>query len=182
MSSVEMNPCRPMAHDTMAKPLLQTACSAWRRLQARPRGHLWRSAGFTLIELMIVVAIVAILAAIAYPSYTSYIIKTRRSAAKACLSEYSNYMERYYTTYLEYDQAGTAAGAAKNTLPALDCASASQTGNYYGYDFGTPTASTYTLTATPIATSPQAADSCGALTLNQAGTRGPAAAVAASCW
>ena len=40
--------------------------------------------GFTLIELMIVVAIVAILAMIAYPSYTQYVIRSRRSMAKAC--------------------------------------------------------------------------------------------------
>ena len=51
-----------------------------------------RSRGFTLIELMIVVAIIAILAAIAYPTYTNYITKTRRNAATACLSEYANYM------------------------------------------------------------------------------------------
>src|SRR3546814_3057220 len=43
--------------------------------------------GFTLIELMVVVAIIAILASIAYPAYTDYIVKTRRSAGAACLLE-----------------------------------------------------------------------------------------------
>jgi type IV pilus assembly protein PilE len=137
----------------------------------------YRSArGFTLLELMIVVAIVAILAAIAYPSYTNQVLKTRRTAAKACLSQYANYMERYYTTNMAYDKAG----ATNNVLPSLDCASAQQTGNYYSYDFGTPTASSFTLTATPKPAGPQASDSCGALTLNQTGARN--AAGGATCW
>ena len=139
------------------------------------------SAGFTLIELMIVVAIVAILAAIAYPSYTNYIVKTRRAAATACLSEYANYMERYYTTNLRYDTS-SATPTVANALPALDCASTAQTGNFYQYDFGTPTASTYTLTATPQGA--QTADTrCATLTLDQSGTRTKSGTdTLAQCW
>jgi type IV pilus assembly protein PilE len=132
--------------------------------------------GFSLIELMIVVAIIAVLTAIAYPNYTRHVIKTRRAAATACLSQYANYMERYYTTNMAYNKAGT----TDNVLPNLDCRSAQQTGNYYSYEFvGTPTASTYTLTAKPQGA--QAPDSCGALTLDQTGARGPATSVA-NCW
>ncbi|MEO8837624.1 MAG: type IV pilin protein [Herbaspirillum sp.] len=122
--------------------------------------------GFSLIELMIVVAIVAILAAIAFPSYTNYVVKTRRVAATACLSEYANYMERYYTTNLRYDTS-SATPTVANVLPNLDCASAEQTGKYYAYDFGTPTISAYTVTAAPKSTEAK----CGTLTLDQAGTR-----------
>ena len=130
-----------------------------------------REAGFTLIELMIVVAVIAILAAIAYPSYQNYIIKTNRKAGEGCLSQFANFMERYYTTNLTY------AGAA---LPPLDCSSLQQTGNRYSYSFsGTPDQSTYTVRAVP--TGPQVADTqCGTLTLNQIGTRG--ASNVTTCW
>jgi len=130
-----------------------------------------RSRGFTLIELMIVVAIIAVLAAIAYPSYTSYITKTRRNAASACLSEYANYMERYYTTNLRYDQDSN---NTANALPVLDCAAASQTGDSYSYAFaGTPAQAAYKILATPITGSAQAArdTTCGVLGIDQSGQR-----------
>ena len=53
-----------------------------------------RAPGFTLIELMIVVAVVAILVAIAYPSYQEQIRKSRRAQAKADLVEYAGLAER----------------------------------------------------------------------------------------
>lgn len=133
----------------------------------------FRSRGFTLIELMIVVAIIAILAAIAYPTYTSYVTKTRRAAATACLSQYANYMERYYTTNLRYDQ--DSAGIA-NSLPVLDCASVAQTGDSYSYAFAANPAlsqATYKILATPIAGSAQASrdTSCAVLGIDQSGQR-----------
>ncbi|MES2878896.1 MAG: type IV pilin protein [Pseudomonadota bacterium] len=61
--------------------------------------------GFTLIELMIVVAIVALLASVAYPAYTSAILKGKRAEGRAALTELMQQQERYMTqrnTYLEF--------------------------------------------------------------------------------
>ena len=89
------------------------------------RGGMIRSAaaGFTLIELMIVVAVVAILAAIAVPSYQEQVRKSRRAQAKADLVEYAQMAERFFTvnnTYVGFTlpttqsprEGGTAEGTA----------------------------------------------------------------------
>ncbi len=60
------------------------------------------SRGFTLIELMIVVAIVGILAAVAYPSYTEYVKRTQRSAIASLLSEQTQALERFYSRNATY--------------------------------------------------------------------------------
>lgn len=152
-------------------------------------GRVIRSRGFTLIELMIVVAIIAILSAIAYPTYINYITKTRRAAASACLLQYANYMERYYTTNLRYDQDTS---AVKNTIgPATqNCSTTSQTGQYYTYTFAAAPAlsqSTYKIIATPQDIQATRDTTCGVLGIDQAGQRYyqstlSDAAGLATCW
>lgn len=72
--------------------------------------------GFTLIELMIVVAIVAILTSVAYPAYTSSIIKGKRAEGRTALAELLQQQERYMTQTNSYcsfsNTAGTAAAVA----------------------------------------------------------------------
>lgn len=141
-----------------------------------------RHAGFTLIELMVVVLVVAILAAVAYPVYTNYMTRSRRAAAEACLSNYATYMERYYTTNLRYDQ--NAITGTANTLPALDCATSQNTGAYYSYKFDqTPTQSTYTIDAVPTGIQLSDDTQCGTLTLDQTGQRGiSGTGTVSECW
>jgi type IV pilus assembly protein PilE len=152
-------------------------------MQRDPRGEIARrpAPGFTLIELVIVVLVIAILTAIAYPSYVKYVARTNRKAAEACLSEYANYMERYYTTNLRYDRDSA---SAPNTLPALDCVSAGQTGTKYTYSFqGALTANTYAVRAVPIGVQQTNDAQCGTLALDQAGTRtASGSSGAAQCW
>ena len=58
------------------------------------------SRGFTLIEVLIVVAILGIIAAIAYPSYTEQVRKTRRADAQTCLAQAAGIQERIYAETL----------------------------------------------------------------------------------
>lgn len=58
--------------------------------------------GFSLIELMIVVAVIGIVGAIAMPSYDNYMLKSRRAEAKAGLAEVADRQERYYLQASEY--------------------------------------------------------------------------------
>ena len=148
-------------------------------------GRLHR-AGFTLIELMIVVAIVAILAAIAYPSYITHVTKTHRVAAEGCLSEFSNWMERYYTTNLRYDQDPNTGTAVTATIPftTMDCAMTSQTGADYTYQFvAAPTATAYAIEAIPQGAQASRDTQCGTLSIDQSGTRTiSGTGTLAECW
>ena len=96
--------------------------------------------GFTLIELMIVVAIVGILSAVAYPSYTEYVRRGHRADARAGLLQAQQWLER----------AATATGAYPTALPATLTWANDSTKRYTISIGGPATTSTFTLTATPI--------------------------------
>lgn len=102
------------------------------------------SKGFTLMELMIVVAIIGIIAAIAIPSYQSQIQKTRRTDAQGALTGLANAMERYFTTQNTYDGAAVGAGGIFPDQAPLDSGT-----KFYDLSISGASASGYTLLATP---------------------------------
>ena len=114
-------------------------------------------AGFTLIEVMIVVAVVALLAGVALPSYQGYVRRAHRAHAQATLVQAAQWMERAATVRGTYP--------VTNQIPAdvlrveggrYDVVAASD-------------GATYTLTATPVGA--QATDPCAAYRINERGRR-----------
>src|SRR5690242_7166450 len=101
-----------------------------------------RVPGFTLIELMIVVAVIAVLTMIALPSYTRYTFRARRAEGQELLLRVATAQERYYSTYNTY------AGSVTSDLKFSTDTSAN---GYYQVSVassGGSLASGYVLTAT----------------------------------
>jgi type IV pilus assembly protein PilE len=78
-----------------------------------------KSRGFTLIELMIVVAVIGILMAIAIPNYSEYVTRSRITRATATLSDMRVRMEQFFQDNRTYPTACNAApNAAQIALPS----------------------------------------------------------------
>jgi type IV pilus assembly protein PilE len=136
-----------------------------------------RHGGFTLIELMVVLAIVSILAAIAYPNYKDSVYKSRRSEAKAVLMDLAARQEQYFTNTKTY----------ADTLAKLGITTTTTPGGWYtlaepsNVPLVSGTIITYTLRANP--NTDQVNDAkCASLTLTHTGVKSATGTTPAACW
>lgn len=125
--------------------------------------------GFTLIEIMIVVAIVSILAAIALPSYHEFTRRGYRADARAQLMQGAQYMQRFYGATDRYDQ-DRGGNAIEDRYPTNLIRSPAEGTVVYDITV-TATATAYTLTATPVAGQAMAADGCGNFQIDHTGRK-----------
>ena len=126
-------------------------------------------AGFTLIEVMIVIVILGIISAIAFPAYTSQMQKVRRSDAIDLAMSVAQRMERCFTVDGAYSAGGSCPTGAQ-----------ASTKGYYSGAIAIGSATTYTITVTPVAGQPQASDThCASFVITQTGNK---TATNTDCW
>lgn len=159
------------------------------------------SGGFTLVELMIVVAVVAIISMIAIPSYQEYVLRSKRAAARQVLMESAQWLERNYTAAGCYNfdstpsclaQSVVGSGSATAQPSALARAPSEGRASYQVTWSLTNSGQAFTVTATPCGDSgtscPSGSDAtfkdpaCGALSLTQTGSRSATNGSLATCW
>ena len=125
-----------------------------------------RPAGFTLIELMIVVAIIGILAAIAVPAYSEYVTRAKRADGKAGLLAVQLAEEKWRANHTSYGS-------------STDIGISSSPDSHYAITYTNIGAGTYTVTAAPSFTDGK----CKNLVINQAGTKSVTGTDSvANCW
>ncbi len=130
--------------------------------------------GFTLIEMLIVVALIGILSAIAIPSYNAYVLRSHRADAKNFLTSVAQRLEQNYSLTGTYLRTQDAADIDDDWIDDQGFRSVPTQGTVrYNIVFngGAPAdAVTYTLLAVPAG--PQVNDTCGTLVLDQSGRKG----------
>lgn len=125
-----------------------------------------KSRGFTLIEVLITVVIIALLAGFAMMNYQRYVVRANRVAATGCMMSAAQYMERFYTVNMRYDQSRT--GDAP-VLPIAECAN--DVSGSYVISLASSTATAYSITAVPQGRQAAKDTECGTIGINARGQK-----------
>jgi type IV pilus assembly protein PilE len=143
-----------------------------------------RQAGFTLIELMVVVAIVAIVFAFAFPSYERYVVRAKRAVGQNVLMQVADRQQQFFMDNKRFAADLTNLGFTANPFIVDDDGASTVAGDVdavYSLALSNVTATTWTATATPLNGQLSRDTSCGNLTINQAGAKGKSGA-GDNCW
>lgn len=130
------------------------------------------SKGFTLVELIIVIAIIGVVMAFAVPSYQDSVRKTKRMEAQAEMVDIAASLQKYKMANFHYVKSRSGSIVTPIDLQNVGFASATPKSNNGSYQYGlsfNSTATEWTLTATPIVGGQLAGT--GALTVDHAGQR-----------
>jgi type IV pilus assembly protein PilE len=133
--------------------------------------------GFTLIEVMIVVAIIALIVAIAYPSYLEHVARSKRAQAQAAIMKTLQLQERFYTvngTYATNAQLPTLFGLASGATVHSGENAADADLAWYTIAVNNPAGCTDLTVCVNVIATPKAGytdDNCGTLTQNTVGLR-----------
>ena len=141
-----------------------------------------KAQGFTLVELMVVVAIVGILATVALPAYQSYVLKSHRTAAINAILDLASREARYYTTNNAYTGSLVTLGYSADPMPVTSGSSTT----YYNLSVASVTAATTTVPAAfslqVAPTGNQVNDTCGTYTYTDLGQKGISSGTLSDCW
>ena len=148
------------------------------------RRYAWRVAGFSLVEMLVVVALIGIIAAVAYPSYTQFVTRSNRTVAHSLMTQIADRQEQFFLDNKRYaaglGELGYAAAAisVNSDSAPVDPADPDR---IYTLQLVNTSATTFTVNAAPALSQAARDETCQTLTLTHRGQKGHTGP-GSDCW